>query len=388
MYKFCVALAVLLLCAKQGRSCRFGTTPGVWKRHSWERVDGRGTTLEYNRLDDTPASVWLQADTDKDGLPFGLAWQSLDALCQLENFIAPMLSRVSTLKRNVTILLLGDSLDAQVLDFLCAEYWRRGGTNAFAYVHSHRVTNYCHIGDASPSGARLTLVQMYLLRNSKQDDEARVDSVRKLFDNNDSDAAVLFDGTNRSSLAGRDAEVAIISQLQPDLVVVGGVYWPLHKYADAHLEEQPQVLLPEAQIELFIEDTIALVRHAHATFPGARLAVRTSPQIRTDCAFGSNLENANKRTWGRRMYVDALNNAMHLVSRLTRTEMFDVHTMGSGWQPSQMTGDDIHVRFVSAHIGAHRQPRSWFQLELLNVYINDVCKRAQSKTACRFGAKC
>ncbi len=60
---------------------------------------------------------------------------------------------------------------------------------------------------------------------------------------------------------GRESEVAIISQQQPDLVVVGGVYWPLHVYASQHLEEEPQVMLPQAQIQIFIEDTTALVRH-------------------------------------------------------------------------------------------------------------------------------
>ena len=346
----------------RAHACAWGRLPGVWARHAWPRVAGRGTTLDYNRLDDTPASVWLEADSDEGGAPFGEAWTTLDPHCQLTNYVAPMLSRASKLARNVTIVFLGDSLDAQVLDFACGEYWRRGGRRAFAYVHSHAVANYCHISDAGPSGAQLTLVQIYLLRNSPEDDASRVASVGRVMRGDDGDASTRFDGTDRSVLDARAAEADIIAQHAPDLVVLGGVYWPLHKYADAHGEQNLQVLLPRQQVDEFVEHTEKLVRVVRNTFPGAHVVLRNSPQIRTDCAYGSNLDHANKRTWGRRMYVDALNNAVAHVAKATRTDVVDVHAMGSGWQPSQMTGDDVH-------------PRSWFQFEVLNVYINTVVRR-------------
>lgn len=346
--------------APLARACAYGRLPGVWTRHAWPRVGSRGTTLDYNRLDNTSASVWLEADSDEGGVPFGEAWASLDPRCQLENYISPLLSRTSKLARNVTIVFLGDSLDAQVLDFVCAEYSRRGGQRWFAYVHSHAVANYCHLGDAGPNGAQLTLIQIYLLRNSPEDDASRVASVKRVMRGDDRDVATRFDGTDRSVLATRAAEVSVISERAVDLVVLGGVYWPLHKYAEAH--GSAEVLLPRKQVDDFVRDTTQLVTVVREAFPGVHVAARNSPQIRTDCSFGSNLDHANKRTWGRRMYVDALNNAMAQVAKATRVELVDSHTMASGWQPSQMTGDDVH-------------PRSWWQMELLNVYINMVLRR-------------
>ena len=353
--------AVLLLTYALFRSpfvaarCDYGAVPGAWVRSSWPRVQGRGSHPDYNRLDNTSSSVWLEADSDEGGAPFGEAWTSLDPRCRLHNYVAPLVSRTSQLARNVTIVLLGDSIDAQLLDFVCAEYWRRGGTRAFAYVHSHKVTNYCHIGDAG-LGTQLTLVQMYIIRSSLEDDTRRVDSVARVMRGNDSDASLWFDGTNRSVLESRPAEISVLSTHIPDLVVVGGVYWPLHRFAEAH-GDTLQTLLPIDQIKEFIRDTTRLVHLARVTFPAAHVVVRTSPQIRTDCNFGSNVDNANKRTWGRRMYVDALNNGIVQVAKATRADIVDAHAMASGWQPSQVTGDDVH-------------PRSWFQFELLNVYLN------------------
>jgi hypothetical protein len=356
-----VALFFVLTCPS-ALACAYGRLPGVWSRHSWPRVPGSGTTLDHNRLDNTSASVWLEADSDEGGVPFGSAWTTLDTHCQLENYISPLLSRTSPLARNVTIVFLGDSLDAQILDFACAAYWRRGGKRAFAYVHSHRVTNYCHIGDGGANGVQLTLVQMYMLRSKLEDDLNRIESVKKLLQNDDQDAFIHFDGTNRAVLAARAAEVATISARAPDLVVMAGVYWPLHKYSEAHRDDAPQILLPRSQVVEFITDTSRLVHAAREAFPHAHVVMRNSPQIRTDCQHGSNVDNANKRTWGRRMWVDQLNNAMAQVAKATRTELVDAHAMASGWQPSQVTSDDVH-------------PRAFFQFELLNVYINMIVKR-------------
>jgi hypothetical protein len=305
-------------------------------------------------LDDTPASVWLESHDDHGGPPFGSALHSLDPLCPIANVLGDFLN--GTASRNATILFLGDSLDAQILDFVCGYYSRTHNNTKrwFAFVHSHNVVNYCRIhGD----NASLTLVQMYLLRYSLSDDMARVDVVQRFFSGDDSDTAARFGGANRTALEGRLRECAEIAQRQPDLIVVGGVYWALHRFTED--ASSTAVLLPVNKTKTFVHETVELCKHIEHKFDSVPIAMRNSPEIRTDLHTGSNLDSINKRTWGRKSYVDALNKAIAQVSSTIfhNKLYFDLYSFGSTFQPMQLTADDIH-------------PRAWFQFEMLNLYLH------------------
>ena len=353
-------LLLLALLVGNGRACKYGALPWYWVRHAWENRAGRAGKLEYHRLDDTPESLWMGGSNDSGGHPFGEAWHVLDPECQTRNYVTPVLA-AQHIPQNITVLFLGDSLDAQMLDYVCEEF-SRSSKDWFAYVHSHRIVNYCSM---RVGNARLNLVQVYLVRLSLDDDMARLRDVRDALSGDDSHAALRFDGFYPANLDGRADEVALLAQRKPDLVVMSGVYWPLQWYSGKHKDESPEYLLPASQVDDFVSTTTKLVHEARLMFHGARLVVRTSPEIRTDCAYGSNIDGAtsgtrrNKRTWGRRTYVDALNNAIRWVAQSTHAELFDAHHMAAAFTPSQVTVDDLH-------------PRAWFQFELLNLYLNRV----------------
>ena len=346
----------MMLATAVAQACKYGTLPVAWTRHQWTLIPGRGITLNYNRLDNTPASVWLATHDDAGGPSFGSGLQSLDPLCPIHNMLSAYFEKNASRPRyNRTILFLGDSLDAQILDFVCVRIANLQTGTWFAFVHSHRNVNYCHV--QLPNGDFLTLVQMYLLRNSLDDDKQRIDTVQRFFDNNDSDIIIHFDGTNRSSMDARIQETAIISRSQPDLIVFGGVYWPLHRFVDSMGENNVSVLLPVHYVKTFIHETDAIINYIQFHFHDVRIVMRNSPEIRTDLHTGSNIDGINKRTWGRKSYVAALNEAVKHITRIRMLELFDLYALGSFFQPMQLTGDDIH-------------PNSWFQFELLNLYLN------------------
>lgn len=86
--------------------------------------------------------------------------------------------------------------------------------------------------------------------------------------------------------------------------------------------------------------------------------MRNSPEITTDCDTGSHISE-RRRTWGLRTYVDQLNNGIEMSARLANAGLVDVKAISDAWQPKQLTTDGVH-------------PRCWFQMELLNVYLNMV----------------
>ena len=141
------------------------------------------------------------------------------------------------------------------------------------------------------------------------------------------------------------------------MIVFGGVYWPLHRFVDSMGENNVSVLLPVHYVKTFIHETDAIINHIQFHFPDIRIVMRNSPEIRTDLHTGSNLDGINRRTWGRKSYVAALNEAVKHITRIRMLELFDLYALGSFFQPMQLTGDDIH-------------PNSWFQFELLNLYLN------------------
>ena len=349
-----VCAALVLARLVDARYCSFGSAPGTWREFERSPLPGRGTheTLSYNRLDDSAKAVWLQTSAESPEAPFGDNWRTLDPACPLRNLLREYW-RTSPGGANVTIVLLGDSIDTYFLDYLCIEAARRNVTGWKAYVHSKALVNYCIL----PSGLRL--VQVYLLRSSVADDLRRVDLVRRLFAGDDDVSA--FDGLNgdRAVLHGRDAETATLTATPPALVVLSSAYWPLQHFASSFGEQTTPVLLPLAFVDEFTNATRQLVAAARAAFPAAQLAVHTSGGIRTDLQSGTNVDASNKRIWGKKAYVAQLNAALRHVAHAEHCRLVDFELMAAALAPGQFTVDDLH-------------PRSFFSLEVLNVYLNMV----------------
>ena len=106
-------------------------------------------------------------------------------------------------------------------------------------------------------------------------------------------------------------------------------------------------------------ELLSLLAAARAAFPKAQLAVHTSGGIRTDPIFGSNVDNSNHRIWGRKTYVAQLNAALRVVALSGHAKLVDFELMASALTASQLTVDDVH-------------PRSFFSLEIVNVYLNMI----------------
>lgn len=323
----------------------------------WEKRFGRGTTLDYNRLDDSPESVWLQTSVPPSGLDFGDAYQTIDSECQLQNKLKLYWSEHQTTQKEVTIVFIGDSVDAQLLDFACIEFKERKLKGWKAFVHSHHVINYCIL----PSG--LKLVQIYLLRASHEADHKVIQTLQLFFEGDDSPAERDFDGTNRSALIGRLDEVKSIVHRRPDLIVMSSAYWSLHHFVGNHRAEVTPHLLPAEYVHHFVDTTSDLVFAARNAFPHSRFALHTSVEIRTSCEHGNNVGAENKRIWGKRSYVAQLNSALRYVGQQKGVELVDYEVISKAFQPSQLTADDIH-------------PHGWFGLEMLNLYLNMVYKNA------------
>jgi hypothetical protein len=371
------ALAAWLLAPCVSLACDFGTAPGGWRALEHGVVHGRGSPQdEYYRLDASARSLWLQTSAENPAVPFGENWYTYDASCPLQNRLAGYWPRAQAaagaphaapLPPNRTIVLLGDSIDAHFLDYACAEYARRNGTGWHAFVHSHRLANYCLL----PSGLRL--VQMYLMRHNSADDARRIDTVRRLFAGEDD--VHDFDGKSgdRATLDLRSAEVAPLAGAAPHLVVVSSAYWPLQHFAGAFGEELTPDVLPPDFVARFVESTRAVVAAARAAFPperGTLLALHTSAGIRTDCSYGTNVDRSNKRIWGKKSYVAQLNAALRFVAAAERVPLIDFELIASALTPAQFTADDVH-------------PRSFFSLEVLNIYLNMLDVHARGGIATR-----
>jgi hypothetical protein len=354
--------AALVLARRVGaRYCSFGSLAGTWRAFEAAPLPGRGTheTLSYNRLDDSAQAVWLQTSAESPEAPFGGNWRTLDPACPLRNLLREYWRSVPAAGgANVTIVLLGDSVDAYFLDYLCIEASRRNVTGWAAYVHSKALVNYCVL----PSGLRL--VQVYLLRQSVADDLRRVELVRRLFAGDDDVSA--FDGLNgdRAVLQGRAAETAALAATPPALVVLSSCYWPLNNFASAFGDEQATpTLLPPAFVDEFTIATRMLLAAARAAFPAAQLTVHTSGGIRTDPQTGTNVDASNKRIWGKKAYVAQLNAALRHAAHAERCAVVDLELMAAALAPGQLTVDDLH-------------PRGFFSLEVLNVYLNIIVAEA------------
>lgn len=232
----------------------------------------------------------------------------------------------------------------------------------------------------------------------------------------------------------------ILTAREPDLIVAGGTYWPLHHFAGEQQQEDMLPLLPVEQARAGASLCLScpfLSRLSHCALsvassrsrsparaaevgralsaycrsiiswrrrrtssngsrgtsrsqPSWRVRVfclvsaclaaalslsrqyisqvRNSPEITTRCDTGSHVSGRH-RTWGLRTYVDQLNNGVVVAARMGGADLVDVKQAADAWQPEQMTTDGVH-------------PRAWFQMELLNVYLN-IAKglRRQKKAA-------
>lgn len=329
-----VALCVAAACSRHAAAlCAYGSEPGTWTNMHWVVRTGRYVSNHnYNRLDNSSQSLWLDGSLEPAGTPFGAAWRTLRPACALRNLVAPYWPGGGGGGRDVSLLLVGDSIDSQLLNHLCAEFAARGGAGWNAFVHSHRVVNYCRL-----PGGPLRVAQQYLLRFSLEEDLARVAELAALYGpaKDDSPAERLFDGVNRSALEGRAEEVAGVADRPPDVVVLGSAYWSLHHFVGLMSKEgrehTPELLTPD-YLASFAETTGAVARALRAAFPRARLALRTSLEIVTDCATGSHVGLENKRIWGKRAYIAQLNAAMRLIAADQGLELVDFEQMGAAFQ--------------------------------------------------------
>lgn len=344
-------LVLCALLAVTNGVCQYGKEPGVWNRTEWGTVPSRGTTLDYFRLDDTKESVWLETSVEPpEG--FGSAWQTLSTDCQLENVLLRYLGSPTMLDRNITIVLIGDSNDEHILDFLCMAYHSRHGYAHWrAYVHSHKTINYCILDSG------LAVVQLYSMSLVEEDERGIVRSLRFFFDKDDKEAYTRFDGfpgTNHT-LIGRNEDVRRIWDRTPDLVVCSNTYWALNGFVSR--DETAKVVHP-GYLSEFTSAMHVLLGSVREAFPTSKLGMRTSHQVRSNCEDG----DTTRRAWGKRMWVNQINHAKRSVVRTERRqghaiELFDVELMASGFTPTQSTQDDIHFK-------------GWLGLELLNVYLN------------------
>jgi hypothetical protein len=345
-------LVGVLVAIAGARACSFGEEPGTWSRTQWDNVPGRGTTLDYFRLDDSKESVWLPGSKEPPDTPFGSAWQTLNPDCQLENLLRPYLDSTAPIGKNITIAFLGDSNDEHELDFLCAAYHQRHGYGHWlAYVHSHRTVNYCILDSG------LTLVQLYSMAIVEEEERGFVRTLRNFFSGDDSEAYALWDGfagTN-GTLVGRDRDVKRIFGREPALVVCSNTYWALNGFAS---RDEAAKLVDPRYLSNYMRAMHTLVGAVRENFPQSKVALRTSHQVRSNCEDG----DTTQRAWGKRAWVAQINAAKRAVAHTERrkghdVQLIDGELLAAAFTPTQSSHDDIHYK-------------AWLGLELMNLYLN------------------
>lgn len=354
-------LVLILLAAAAASSsgeCRYGSEPGTWTNYEWSETEQRGPHLDgllYRRLDDTAKSLWFSLSKEPANAPFGSAWRTLGRDCPLHNVLASFWSQ--TFVRRTTLMFFGDSNDAHLVNFLCGEYAARGFTGWKAYINSKEIINYCSL----PSG--LTILQIYVM-GVFTGDVHQIHAAREFFTN----------GTDRSPerelnefvkpplLAERAKEIKEISKFSPDLIMLSSSYWTLHQMVEVvkNKDDMTPPLIGGAHLTEFTNRMAHLARIAARNFPKAKLAIRTSHEIRTDCVFGTNIDHSNKRIWGKRAWVSQINAAIRAVARASpNIHLVDLQAIADPFTPRQTTADDIHFK-------------SWLGFELVNVLLNIV----------------
>lgn len=370
-----------LACAAAKRThnsgCRYGSEPGFWQRLSWDEYPNRASEFSVpymTRLENTPESPWPRSPVEAADAPFGSAFRTLRRACQPR----PLLRRAAFSERfvrNATIVLLGDSVDGQLLAQACTQAADRGVGGWAAYVHGHAAVNYCSL----PSG--LHLVQKYVTRHGVDVDATQVADAAAFIAGDDSAAATAHEErAGAASLAARPPEAARIAEAvasaggKPALVVLSpSIYWVLLNLAPEHAKlaraglnataaaalsdaDASPPVLPVAEVEAFARSTEELVRTVRRAFPGVPVVMHTSTEVLTDCATGMHPIDSQK-AWARRTYVAALNAATRVVAHAARAPLVDFELLGAAFAPAQLLWDSQH-------------PRGFFQLEVLNIYLN------------------
>jgi hypothetical protein len=372
---------ISLACADAARThdggCRYGSEPDFWQRLSWDEYPSRASVFGVpymTRLENTTESPWPRSPVEASDAPFGSAFRTLRRACQPR----PLLRRAAfspSFVRNTTIVLLGDSVDGQLLAQACTQAADRGVAGWAAYVHSHAAVNYCSL----PSG--LHLVQKYVTHHSVASDNAQVAAAAAFIAGDDSAAATAHEErAGAASLAARPPEAARIAEAvastggKPALVVLSpSIYWVLLSLVTTHawlaraglnataaaalsdVDASPPVL-PAVEVEAFVRSTEELVRTVRRAFPGVPIVMHTSTEALTDCATGMHPIESQK-VWARRAYVAALNAATRAVAHAARAPLVDFELLGAAFAPAQLLWDSQH-------------PRGFFQLEVLNTYLN------------------
>ena len=345
----------LLTVRAAASSCQYGEEAGTWRKVKWDVVRGRGKELHYFRLDDSLESVWFDTAVEPPGLNFGSAWQTLSTSCQLQNLLFQYLQRAEPVGKNTTLVFIGDSNDAHLLDFVCQAYHVRHGYSHWrAYVHSHRTVNYCVLDSG------LALVQMYSMSTSAEVQARVVSTVRDFLHGNDSATYTQFDGapgTNRTLIGRADEVAAFLAGRAPDVVVVSNTYWALNAFVarDANAS-----LVNEGYLGEYMQAMRGLIHMVREVFASTPIVLRTSHQVRSDCEDG----DTTRRVWGKKAWVAQINAAKRAVARLEQragddVQLLDVELMASMFTPAQSTLDDIHYR-------------SWLGLEIVNVLLNII----------------
>lgn len=331
-------------------ACSFGSEPGVWAVSQWKERLGIPGLLSYRRLDDSKDSLWFDHSIENPNIPFGASWITLNRKCVMSNELALFWSPYFVQRR--TILILGDSNDSHLLNYLCAEYSQRGRTGWAAYVNSPNIMNYCVL----PSG--LTIFQMYI-KGVFTGDVSPAYAARDFFLN----GTDRHDGTEPETVSqrfGRASEVQQLYTLKPDLVLVSSSYWTLQQFTEnlKNADEETPDLVDHVTLRQFSWRMQHLIELCRKLFPTAKVALRTSHEIRTSCdKDGTNSDGSNKRVWGKRAWVSQVNSAIRQVARATDAELVDLQMMADAFTPQKTTSDDIHFK-------------AWLGLELINVLLN------------------
>jgi len=352
------ALVLAFLPGAAARRCLPGSAPGGWQALEHGEREPYGPSSEegggWFRLEGGRAAHHPLSVESPSGPLFGENWRSYDRSCPLQNLLRAHLEpSLAASAKPATLVLMGDSLDASVIEFVCAEAAARKVSGWRAFSGSHTLANYCFL----PSGLRI--LQLYILSASLDDDLRQLEVAQRLFASGEDDIS-RFDGIDRASLEGRAEELATLAGGQPDLVVFAAAYWPLQKYAASVGDERPTpIMLPDSFVTDYQRWVGALLAACRAAFPAAQIAVHTSPGLRTDSETGTNvLPVSQPRIWGKKSYFAQLNAALRVLVHAGHAKLLDLELMAAALTAApQLTRDDLH-------------PRSFFMLEVVNVMLN------------------
>ena len=254
----------------------------------------------------------------------------------------------ATRQASLSIVLFGETMDMQLLNFVCQYYKEHVQREPLAYLNSFTQINYCSL----PSG--LTLIHVMILRATHAGDQEVLGAVRNFYLRNDDYSQLQIKDESIRKARKRDVE-SIFGTMKgaPDLLVMGSHTFPLQKHSNTaafHLE-------PEYMID-FEHLTRDLLQSVRGTFTSKPIAVRTSPEIKTHCEHGRG-HTPGSEPWLRRSYAVQLNAAVRHVAVSEEARLVDLEVMGLSFTPTQLLADGLH-------------PRAFFAFEYMNVLLHII----------------